>query len=192
MRACAGTCRRAKNEIDVDEPETFAAAGRDAVSCSTIAEVRCSGRHGLAHARKATLTASGRNARGFSYRRADMDRIASLIAVGGFGLHLVVGVMAFRRGPPPTLLVWLNLASGLGVLAYWVQRWYSYVVNGITWYATDQLLPLYALLVCLFSILTLAERVSGHRLHWLVFGLHAIVLLVAALFLLFVRFDRLF
>ena len=120
-----------------------------------------------------------------------MNRIASLIAIGGLVLHLVVGVLAFRRGPPPTLLVWLNLATGLGVLVYWVPRWYSYLADGIVWYATDQLLPLYALLVCLLSVLTLANRVSGHRLHWLVFGLHAIVLLVAALFLTFFRVNRL-
>lgn len=121
-----------------------------------------------------------------------MSRIASAIAIGGLILHLAVGVMAFRRGPPPILLVWLNLVTGIGVLVYWVPRWYSYVADGINWYASDQLLPLYALLVCLFSVLTLVNRVSGHRLHWLVFGLHTIVLLVAFLFLTFFRVNRLF
>ena len=57
-------------------------------------------------------------------------------------VHLTVGVLSFRRIGNPALLPVLNLVVALCTLAYWVPRWYNYLWKGVTWYASDQLVPL--------------------------------------------------
>jgi hypothetical protein len=78
------------------------------------------------------------------------------------------------------------------VLAYWGRRWFGYLFRGITWYATDQLIPLCALLVFILAILTLSGRYNGVGLHWVIFVITTLVLLAAALFFSFFRMTRLF
>jgi hypothetical protein len=114
----------------------------------------------------------------------------------GVAAHLCVVFIVLRR---PTalstqrLLPLLNLVLAAGVLAYWARVWYGYAMRGVTWYATDQLVPLYAAAVAIASVLYLAGRYDSrlaHSFQWLVFGVDALTLIVAALYLTFVRFDR--
>ena len=120
------------------------------------------------------------------------------IAWIGLAAHLVVGgVVAFRRPlalSTQPLLPLLNLAVAACVLAYWAQKWYGYLTRDITWYASDQGIPLYAAAVAVASGLAIAGRYDGrlaHGIQWLVFVIDALVLAVAALYMTFVRFDRL-
>ena len=106
--------------------------------------------------------------------------------------HVAIGVLAWRRVSELPLVVFLNLAVALGMLAYWVQQWYGYIGKGITWYAIDQLLPLYALLVAVLAGLTIVGRTSATLPHWLIFGIDAVALLGVALFATFFRMNRLF
>jgi hypothetical protein len=114
----------------------------------------------------------------------------------GFSAHLVVGIVALRRHaelPARPLLSMLNLAVALCLLVYWVREWYGYLAHDITWYATDQLVPAYAIVVALASALALAGRYDGrvtHWFQWLVFGVDALVLTGAVFYFTFVRFDR--
>jgi hypothetical protein len=109
-------------------------------------------------------------------------------------VHVVVGIVAWRRpggAPGAPLVPLLNLAVALCVMGYWVREWYGYVANGTTWYVTDQLLPLYAIIVCTLSLLALGGRYAGTVPHWLVFGIDAVVLLGAALLFSTFRMNRL-
>jgi hypothetical protein len=117
----------------------------------------------------------------------------------GLAAHIVVGgVVAFRRPPglsTQPLLPLLNLAVAACVLAYWARRWYGYLGRDITWYALDQTVPLYAAAVAVASGFALAGRFDGrlaHGVQWLVFGIDVLVLAAAALYMTFVRFNRLF
>ena len=127
--------------------------------------------------------------------------VPATIACIGVAAHLVVGVMALRRpaglsAPPLLPLVpLLNLAVAVCVLGYWAHDWYGYLMRGVTWYASDQLVPLYAAVVAVLSALALAGRYDGrlaHGFQWFVFAVDALVLVAAALFLTFARFNRLF
>ena len=115
----------------------------------------------------------------------------------GVAAHLCVVVVALSwraERSPHRLLALLNLAIAICVLAYWAQVWYGYVARGITWYATDQLLPLYAIAVAVASGLALTGRFVGRLafgIQWFVFAVDAIVFIAAALYLTFARFDRL-
>jgi hypothetical protein len=114
----------------------------------------------------------------------------------GVAAHLCVGFIVLRRSASLSthrLLPMLNLSIALCVLAYWSRVWYAYAMRGVTWYATDQLVPLYAAVVAIASILHLAGRYDGrlaHSFQWLVFGVDALTFIVAALYLTFLRFDR--
>jgi len=116
----------------------------------------------------------------------------------GLAAHVAVGVVALRRpagSPAHPLLSLLNLTVAVCVLAYWARAWYGYVARGVTWYASDQLMPLYAAAVAVVSGLALAGRFDGrlgHGFQWLAFGVDALALAGAALYLTFARFDRLF
>lgn len=109
-----------------------------------------------------------------------------------FALHVLVGLIALRRWSNLPVLPLLNLAVALSVLAYWLPKWYSYVNQGISWYASDQLVPLYAVLVGALAVFTLTGRYAGTGLHWTVFAIDALVLLAAAVFFSLFRMDRLF
>ncbi|HTE47519.1 MAG TPA: hypothetical protein VK636_19915, partial [Gemmatimonadaceae bacterium] len=99
--------------------------------------------------------------------------------------------IAWRRPSSIPLVPLMNLIVALCVLGYWVQRWYSYVFKGITWYATDQLVPAYALMALVIAALAISGRLSAPLPNWLIFGIDAIVIVAAALFFTFVRIDRL-
>jgi hypothetical protein len=106
--------------------------------------------------------------------------------------HVVVGILAWRRPAFRSLVPTVNLVVALCVLGYWARRWYDYVVNGTTWYLTDQSVPLYALAVCLLSAMALTGRYRGALPNALVFALDGLVLLAAALFFSVFRINRLF
>jgi hypothetical protein len=115
----------------------------------------------------------------------------------GAAAHLCVGFIVLRRPAALSahrLLPLLNFAIAMCVLAYWARAWYGYTARGITWYASDQIVPLCAVAVAIASGLVLAGRSDGRlagTFQWLVFGVDALVLIVAALYLTFARFDRL-
>ena len=107
-------------------------------------------------------------------------------------MHALAGMAVLRRWTTWPLLPLLNLLVALCVLAYWLPKWYSYADQGISWYASDQLVPLYAVLVGALAVFTLTGRYAGTGLHWTVFSIHALVLLAAAVFFSLFRMDRLF
>lgn len=109
-----------------------------------------------------------------------------------FAMQLVVAAAVLRYKASISLIALLNLVAALAVLAYWGMRWFGYLFRGVTWYATDQLLPVCALVVCILALLTLLGRYQGVAVHWTIFGSTTLVLLAAALFFSFFRTTRLF
>src|SRR5436190_23132913 len=109
------------------------------------------------------------------------------IAWVGLALHLIAGILAGRTAGSRLLVPAMNLITAACMLAYWVHRWYGYLFRGITWYATDQLIPLYEIFVIVLAGFTLASRYSAVPLNWLVFTFHAVVLVGAVLFVTFFR-----
>ena len=81
----------------------------------------------------------------------------------------------------------VNFIVAACVVVYWAQRWFGYLSRGITWSASDQFMPLYAILVCVLAGGTLAARWSATTLNWLVFTIHAVVFIGAVLFVTFFR-----
>ena len=118
-------------------------------------------------------------------------RLPALIAWAGLALHLATGIAARRPGGGLQLIALVNLGSTLCVLAYWGARWFGTLTRGTQWYLSDQAMPAYAALIAMAAALTLTGRAQLTWLHWLAFVLHAIVLLLAALYLSFARFGRL-
>lgn len=90
------------------------------------------------------------------------------------------------------MLPLLNLTTAAGVLAYWGYRWYGYLFQGVTWYASDQLVPLYAILVCALSVISLSGRHQATALNWVAFAIDSVVVIGAVLFVTFFRMRRLF
>jgi hypothetical protein len=90
------------------------------------------------------------------------------------------------------LLPLLNLTSAVCVLAYWAYRWYGYLFHGVTWYASDQLVPLYAILVCSLTVLSLSGRYQAVALNWVFFVIHSVAVIGAVLFVTLFRMSRLF
>lgn len=105
--------------------------------------------------------------------------------------HIAAGVATRRHIGSLPWLPLVNLIAGIGVLAYWIPRWYSYISKGITWYASDQLVPLYALVVCITAGIAVSQRSGDGVFTWLVFGVDTLVLIGAALFFTFFRMNRL-
>jgi len=120
------------------------------------------------------------------------DATAIAIAWLALAAHAAVAIAVRRRVTDLPLVLLVNLAAALCVLAYWGQRWYGYIAKGVTWYVSDQMLPLYAVLVCLLSGATLLGGYHGTLPHWVIFGIDALVLLAAALFFTFFKLNRLF
>ena len=104
--------------------------------------------------------------------------------------HLTFGVLSWRRGSALPLLPLINLAVAGCVVAYSMVRWYGVIARGIIWHASDQLLPLYALVVCIFSGLALGGKVVAAPVHWVIFCVQSLVLIAAALFFTFVKITR--
>jgi hypothetical protein len=113
------------------------------------------------------------------------------IAWGGFVAHLVAAILARRRLVELPVVPLVNLVTSSLVLAYWAQRWYGYVFQGISWSATDQLLPLYASIVCVLAAVAMWGR-SGGTLQWVFLLIDGIALLGAAMLFSVLRFDRMF
>ena len=113
--------------------------------------------------------------------------VVAAIAWVGLAVHVIVGILALRSVGSRQLVPALNLIVAACVIVYWAQRWFGYLFRGITWYASDQLIPLYAILVFLLAGGTLAGRFSAAPLNWLVFTLHVLVFVGAVLFVTFFR-----
>ncbi|MEO8619569.1 MAG: hypothetical protein ABI625_00810 [bacterium] len=118
--------------------------------------------------------------------------LIAALAWFALAVHLAVGVATWRRVSALPLLPLLNLAVAVGVLGYWIPRWYSYVFRGIQWYATDQIVPLYALLVCALAMSSLTGRPLSNVPHWIVFAIDTIVLIGAVAFFALFKINRLF
>jgi hypothetical protein len=103
------------------------------------------------------------------------------------GLHIAVGVATIRSDGWRPWLPLLNLTIAACVLAYWAYRWYGYLFEGVTWYASDQLLPMYEALVFALAVLSLTGRYPAIGLNWAAFALHAVVTLGAVLFVTFFK-----
>lgn len=114
-----------------------------------------------------------------------------ILAWSALIMQILVGVAIVRHKAPSSLIVVLNLVAASLVLGYWGRRWFGYLFRGISWSATDQLIPAYALLVCLLALLTLSGRYRGVGVHFWIFGVHTLILLAAALFFSFFRMTRL-
>ena len=120
------------------------------------------------------------------------DSAVRVIAWLALAIHLLVGAAVLRHKAPVSALAIVNLVAGALVLVYWGRRWFGYLFRGITWYAADQLIPAYALLVCVLAVLTLLGRYRGVGAHGLIFVLDTLVLIGAVLFFTFFRMTRLF
>src|SRR5678815_2865886 len=103
------------------------------------------------------------------------DAIIKVVIWLALAIQLLAGIAVWRHKAPFSLIVVLNLVAAACVLAYWGQRWYWYLFRGVTWSASDQLFPLYALLVVILSILTLTGRFGGISLHWIIFVVTTLV-----------------
>jgi hypothetical protein len=120
------------------------------------------------------------------------DLLIATLAWIALGVHLVVGIATVRSAGWRPWLPLLNLTIAVCVLAYWTQRWYGYLFRGVTWYASDQLVPLYALLVCVLTVASLSGRYQAVALNWVAFVIDGLVAIAAVLFATFFRMDRLF
>jgi len=120
------------------------------------------------------------------------DATLRALAWSAFIIQVLAGAAVLRHKAPSSLLVVLNLVMAGAVLVYWGQRWFGYLFRGVTWYATDQLIPAYALLVCLLAVLTLLGRSQFGGIHGWIFGLNTLILLAASLFFTLFRMTRLF
>ena len=107
-----------------------------------------------------------------------------------FAIHLGIGVAAARGWSTLPLVPLVNAATAAAVLAYWMTRWYTYFFQDIKWYASDQALPLYAVVVLAFSVATLVSSFKGTVLHGVILGIDGLALLAAALFFTFFKMDR--
>jgi hypothetical protein len=102
-------------------------------------------------------------------------------------LHIVVGIVTLRSEGWRPWLPLLNLTIAVCVLAYWASRWYGYLFRGVIWYASDQVIPLYALLVCVLAVLSLTGRSRVVGLNWAAFTIHVVVAIGAVLFVTFLK-----
>ena len=117
--------------------------------------------------------------------------LPALIAWLALAAHVVVFVIVRRRSTDVPVVAMLNLAVALCILAYWAQKWYSYIARDITWYVTDQLVPLYAIVVCVLAGVTLTTRLRLTVPHWVVFSIDTFVFVGAVLFFSFFRMTKL-
>ena len=126
---------------------------------------------------------------------------SAVLAWTAFAAHVAAGVAVARRAAwipanvVPRVLPALNLAIAACVLAYWANEWYGYLTKGITWYGSDQVIPIYAAVVAVASVVALTGRHDGRvvqSIGWIAFVVHSATLLLLALYVTFVRFDRMF
>lgn len=104
--------------------------------------------------------------------------------------HIIAGAISWRRGNVLPLVPLINFATAFCVVAYALKRLYGVIVNDITWYGTDTLFPLYALAVCIFSLLALSGKTSAPFAHWLIFVVQLLALIAALLFFTFFKMSR--
>ncbi len=117
--------------------------------------------------------------------------VVASIAWLALAIHLAVGLLQWRHPERAAALPFLSLATGVCILAYWIPRWYSYVARGVRWYASDQVVPLYGLALCLLAGITITYSGRLMVAHRVILWADAAVLLLAALFLTFFRMRRL-
>ena len=120
------------------------------------------------------------------------DLLVATVAWIALGLHIVVGAATLRGGGWRPLLPLLNLTTAVCVLAYWANQWYGYLFQGVTWYASDQLVPLYAVLVCVIAVTSLSGRHRAVTINWIAFAVDSVVVIGAVLFVTFFRMNALF
>ena len=109
------------------------------------------------------------------------------LAWTAFALHIVVGIVTVRSEGRRPWLPLLNLTIAICVLAYWASRWYGYLFRGVIWYASDQAIPLYAVLVCVLAVTSLSGRHRLVALDWAAFAIHSVVVVGAVLFVTFFK-----
>ncbi len=109
----------------------------------------------------------------------------------GLAAHLLVALLVARQLTTVPLVPGLNLLVSVLILIYWAQRWFGYLFHGIKWYATDQLIPAYAIVILVVASAALWGRHPNVALHWAILALNGLVLLGACLLFAFLRFDRL-
>jgi hypothetical protein len=114
--------------------------------------------------------------------------VVMIVWVGVLG-HLAAAIVSRRRLVDIPIVPLVNLVTSALVLADWAQRWYGYLFQGITWYASDQLLPLYALIVCVLSAMAMRSGSIG-ALQWVFLAIDGVALLGAAILIGVLRFDR--
>ncbi|HSB95595.1 MAG TPA: hypothetical protein VLC91_04070 [Spongiibacteraceae bacterium] len=107
-------------------------------------------------------------------------------------VHLAVGIAVGKRICTLSPLVLINLLAALAVSAYWAGKWYSYLFQGIQWYAADQWLPLCALLVCGLCIAYYAGRNIHAAVFWGIFFIDLAAISFALLFFVFFKINKLF
>jgi hypothetical protein len=105
----------------------------------------------------------------------------------GFAAHVVAGLVAWRRIGDVRLVAGVNLIVALIIVGYWTTRWYAYLADGAERNITDQLFPMFAVLVASLATGTLAGWWTLAGLHWTVLALHGLVLLGAVLYAGFFR-----
>jgi hypothetical protein len=109
------------------------------------------------------------------------------IAWVGLAVHVLVAILARRSAQWRLLVPAVNFIVAACVVVYWAQRWFGYLFRGITWEASDQWMPLYAMLVCVLAAGTLTARWSAMGVNWLAFTVHGIVFVCAVLFVTFFK-----
>lgn len=108
-----------------------------------------------------------------------------------FALHVVAGLATLRRWIAWPLLPTMNVLIAVCLLAYWLPKWFRYAMNGILWFGSDQWIAVYAMVVLVLGVLTLTGRWHSMAVQWIVFGIHTLVMLAAAVFFTVFRMDRL-
>jgi hypothetical protein len=115
------------------------------------------------------------------------DAAFTTLAWLGLAAHIMAAIAAGRRVGDVRLVAGVNLIVALGIVGYWTTRWYAYVADGVQWNITDQLFPLFAVLVASLATGTLAGWWTLAWLHWTVLTIDGLVFMGAVLYATFFR-----
>lgn len=122
----------------------------------------------------------------------NIDTIVKIICWLLLIAHLFTAVFAVKFPVHIRLVPVLNMLVSIGVLVYWLDDWLAWFTRGVRLYATDQLIPLFSTVVLAVSILYLFGKNIGTPVHWGIFIVHFIIIIIATLFMMFFKMDRLF
>lgn len=107
-------------------------------------------------------------------------------------VHAVVAVgTCMGRLATPWILACNAVVSG-SIVVYWIQKWYSYLFEGIRCYLSEQWIPAYGLAVLALCAAYAIGRRPPAWLHQTLFYLHTCLLFAAAVFFSTFELDRLF